>query len=67
VRSGAGAALVVATLLAASCGSGEETRAKQQAGPAPKLEGAELDGSIPGTKVEGDHRDEHGRVVTDVH
>jgi hypothetical protein len=67
VRSGAGAALVLATLLATSCGSGEETRAKRQAGPAPKLEGVQLKGSIPGDKVTGAHRDERGQSVTDVH
>jgi hypothetical protein len=67
VRVLLGASLLAAVLaLTASCGNGTDRHAAE-AGPAPQLGGASLEGPFPGEALEGSFRDETGERVNDVH
>jgi len=66
VRTAFRATLVAAVLLSVSCGGAKRTTS-QPHGPAPTVQGVELRGPIPGDQISGNHVDEKGRSVTDVH
>jgi hypothetical protein len=66
VRTAFRAALLAAVLLSVSCGGAKRTTS-QPSGPAPTLQGVQLSGAIPGDKISGNHVDEKGQSVTDVH
>ena len=65
MRRALGATFVAAVFLTTSCGSGTGRRAPAE--PAPKLQGVEIRGPIPGASVEGEFEDENGKPVSDVH
>ena len=66
VRNALAASIVAIVLLAPACGN-QSTRPAKSSGPAPKLEGVVLRGTIPGTPAEGSFNDEGGHPVSDVH
>jgi hypothetical protein len=66
VRNALAASAVAIALLASACGN-QSTRRSESSKPAPKLEGAVLQGTIPGTPADGSFVDKRGRPVKDVH
>lgn len=66
MRTALAASAVAIVLLASACGN-RATEPAQSSGPAPKLEGTALRGTIPGTPADGSFEDERGRPVEDVH